>query len=117
MSLEIEGRYKAWPLKELSKNGVEKFVDTLAGHSFEVHWDSEQRNAYILDNNGKPMVTTIAYWFSWFTFHPQTKVIKAYLNDPRFGRIQHFTSSLALQELNGTDIRWNPRLGGGAPPR
>jgi D-xylose 1-dehydrogenase (NADP+, D-xylono-1,5-lactone-forming) len=50
----------------------------------------------------------------WYRFHPQTKVIKAYLNDRRFGRIQHFTSSLALQELSGKDIRWDPRLGGGA---
>ena len=50
----------------------------------------------------------------WYRFHPQTKLIKKYLSDSQLGRIQHFSSSLAFQELNGNDIRWNPSLGGGA---
>jgi len=77
MGLEIAGKYKAYAFKELDKNALTSFTDDFAGKSFEVHWNAEARNAYITDTNDEVIVTTVGFWFAWFTFHPQTEVFQA----------------------------------------
>ncbi len=77
MGVEIKGQVKAYPYVELEKNGASLFVDEIGGESVQIHWESEARSAYITTMEGEPVVSTIAFWFAWFTFHPDTKVFTA----------------------------------------
>jgi hypothetical protein len=77
MGLNLGDEYKAYPFAELAKNNAEHFEDSFGGKTFTVHWNDEAKSAHITDAQGKSVVTTTAYWFAWFTFHPQTSVFKA----------------------------------------
>lgn len=76
MGLELEGKYKAYPFTELSENTQSSFKDEFSGRFLTVHWDESARSAYITDADDEVVVSTIGYWFAWFTFHPQTEVFQ-----------------------------------------
>ncbi len=62
------------PIIEVLIDNKSSFNDEFAGNSFTVHWDEEVRNAYITNANEKLMVTTVAFWFAWAVFHPETRI-------------------------------------------
>ena len=76
MGLEVEGKYKAYPFTELSKNSASSFQDEFSGKLLTVHWNERARTAHITDTNNEIVVSTIGYWFAWFTFHPQTEIYR-----------------------------------------
>jgi len=73
MGLEIDEQFKAYALIELEK-GPGRFTDEFQGREFEVLFDAENRTARILDGNGNEIPTTIAFWFAWYAFHPDTEI-------------------------------------------
>jgi len=76
MGLEIDGQFKAYPFKELKK--VEsKFVDEFAGMKFTVEFDKKNRTARVIGDGGSEIPTTMAFWFAWYAFHPETTVYEA----------------------------------------
>ncbi|MDP6027324.1 MAG: DUF3179 domain-containing protein [Pseudomonadales bacterium] len=77
LGLEIDGVFKAYPFIEMSEQNLRKFNDLVNGKALIVHWDEEARSAYVTDGAGKDLVSTIGFWFAWFTFHPDTRVFKA----------------------------------------
>ncbi|HBR95803.1 MAG TPA: hypothetical protein DD979_00280 [Gammaproteobacteria bacterium] len=77
MGLTIGETFKAYPFSELAKHGQTAFEDTVAGKKITVHWDDTARSAYVTDATGQTLVTTVSFWFAWFTFHPETAVYKA----------------------------------------
>jgi len=77
MGVEISGKFKAYPFKELSKNAQPSFVDGFGGRKLNILWNEAARSAYITDEDNNVVVTTIGFWFAWFTFHPDTEVFKA----------------------------------------
>lgn len=76
MGFEVDGKFKAYPFKELRKSAL-SFDDEFSGTSIRVEFDNENETARILDESGNELPTTIAYWFAWYAFHPETDVYKA----------------------------------------
>lgn len=76
LGVEINGEYKAYPFTELSDQGVDQFIDELAGESLTITWDEENRSAAVLrDNEIQASIT--AFWFAWYAFHPNSEVFQA----------------------------------------
>jgi len=76
MGVEVDGVFKAYPFKELSLNETPTFVDTVNGKQLTVHWNEAARSSHVTDSQGQDVVSTTAFWFAWFTFHPMTEVFK-----------------------------------------
>ncbi len=76
MGLEIDGRFKAYPFKELKK-GTSRFGDEFAGEEFSVEFDAKHRTARVIRADGSEIPTTMAFWFAWYAFHPETSVFEA----------------------------------------
>jgi len=73
MGLEINGRFRAYPFKELKK-GAHSFIDEFAGEIISVEFDAEHRTARVVKADGSEIPTTMAFWFAWYAFHPDTEV-------------------------------------------
>jgi hypothetical protein len=76
MGLEIDGQFQAYPFKELKK-GESRFDDAFAGEDFSVEFDAKNRTARVLRSDGSEIPTTMAFWFAWYAFHPETAVYEA----------------------------------------
>lgn len=76
LGLIVNGKAKAYPFAELRKQGQAIFMDEFNGQSFQIRWDQSNNSAHILDLDGKPIVTTIAFWFAWYAFYPETKIFR-----------------------------------------
>ena len=77
MGVEIDGMFKAYPFAELSQTGIPGFIDMFMDRKLNVHWNEKARSAHITDEEGNMIVTTTAFWFAWYAFHPETEVYKA----------------------------------------
>jgi len=73
LGVEVKGHYKAYPFSEMG-NITTPFRDTLNGQEFIVCWDQENTSAKAVNVNGAPIHAFMAYWFAWYTFHPQTEI-------------------------------------------
>ena len=73
MGLEIDGEFKVYPFDELEKS-PSRFVDDFQGKAFEVLFDKENETARILDENEVEIPTTLAFWFAWYAFHPESEI-------------------------------------------
>jgi len=76
LGIELDGQFKVYPFTELSKKKMSTFEDTFAGTTLKIHWNEQARSAYITNKKGDKLVSTTAFWFAWFTFHPNTLVYK-----------------------------------------
>lgn len=76
MGLEIDGRFKAYPFKELEK-GASRFDDEFAGEAISVEFDEKNQTARVVREDGIEIPTIMAFWFAWYTFHPETEIYKA----------------------------------------
>jgi len=77
LGVSVDGQTKAYPFKELRKNGSSIFGDTIDGKSYTIHWSEDDDYARIVDSDGKEFPSVIVYWFAWYTFHPETLVFEA----------------------------------------
>ena len=77
LGVEIDGFSKAYPLPELSKNRKSSFQDTVNQQLITVHWDEGSETAFLTNNHGVEIPAVSAYWFAWYTFHPDTAVFVA----------------------------------------
>jgi hypothetical protein len=75
LGLEINARFKAYPFKELNK-GATRFKDEFNGVAFEVVYDKRYKKARIIDADEKEIPTTLAFWFAWYGFHPDTEIYR-----------------------------------------
>ncbi len=73
LGVEVSEEFKAYPFSALEEQGP-AFSDSLNNQDYIVCWDNESRSAKVVDQQGKPLSTLTAYWFAWYTFHPETKV-------------------------------------------
>lgn len=76
MGLKIGEQTKVYPFAELSK-GPSVVNDSFAGRSLRIEFDARNRTGRIVDQLGEEIPTTIAYWFAWAAFNPDTEVFKA----------------------------------------
>lgn len=77
IGVEINGHFKAYPYKELSKNGKAEFTDSFAGSNLKISWNEEAQSGNITNTDGKALPVISGYWFAWFTFHPETEIYTA----------------------------------------
>ena len=76
IGLNLNGKNKAYPFIELARSHT-KIKDQVAGQDLIVEFDIDNRTGQVLDRNGKELPTTIAYWFAWMAFHPESEVYSA----------------------------------------
>lgn len=72
----INGQAKAYPFIELRKQDKARFNDIFADKPLVVRWDKNSATASIEDAKGNPVVTTVAFWFAWYAFHPDTAIFR-----------------------------------------
>ena len=75
IGLSLDGVDKAYPFVELLKTKG-AIRDRVGDHVLTIEFDSVNRTGRVLDASGEVVPTTIAYWFAWVAFHPQTDVYK-----------------------------------------
>lgn len=75
LGVEIDGHYRAYPFSELAKRGglIEEMIE---GKHLKVHFDELHQSGWIEDEKGNQLVSTTAFWFAWYGFHPQTSVYR-----------------------------------------
>ena len=76
MGLEINGEFKVYPFKELKKS-ASSFDDQLAGETFSVEFDAKNKTARVISADGSEIPTTMAFWFAWYAFHPDTAIYES----------------------------------------
>lgn len=76
LGLEVEGKFKAYPFKEL-KIGPAHFSDQLNGKHFEIQYDQRNRTARAINKQGSESASVLTFWFAWYAFHPDTEIYKA----------------------------------------
>jgi hypothetical protein len=50
---------------------------TMGDSKLELHWDRVADSAKVFDCDGKQFPSTVAYWFAWVAFHPETELYLA----------------------------------------
>jgi len=76
LAIKYHGAVKAYPFSELAKSPAQ-FDDELAGERVLVKWDEQNQSASIYNKSGEPLPTTIAFWFAWYAFYPETAIYRA----------------------------------------
>ncbi len=77
LGIEIDGRFKAYPVAELSRHDKREFTDQFAGQTLTIRFDSQGRSASAFDPVGRMLPAVNAFWFAWYAFHPETEVFTA----------------------------------------
>lgn len=73
LGIEIDGAAKAYPFVELRKM-PSPVADQVNGRRITVRFNAQSRSASVIDEQGKPIPTVMAFWFAWYAFHPDTQV-------------------------------------------
>lgn len=76
VGIKSDGVTKAYPFVEL-KQMRSPVADQVNGRRITVRFNAQSRSASVVDENGKPIPSVMAFWFAWHTFHPNTQVFKA----------------------------------------
>lgn len=66
----------ALPYRILRTQGLPRFQVEFAGAPVTIVWDEAAETATALDAKGAVRVHTIAFWFAWYAFHPQTEIFR-----------------------------------------
>ncbi len=70
------GETKVWPFPELAEHeGIVQ--DSIGGKAVTVHYDPDTPSAELRDANGSLLPATRAFWFAWYTFHPDTGIFES----------------------------------------
>lgn len=75
IGVEVDGHYKAYPLKVLAGKGP-ALTDTFRGRELHLRYDAESRSAIIRDRSDAEVPAVTMYWFAWYAFHPETEVFR-----------------------------------------
>ena len=77
LGIEVSGTHKAYPFSTLASrvNRQGELLDTVNGQRLRIRYQATHRSAEAFDEHGKPWPGTMAYWFAWVAFHPQTDVL------------------------------------------
>ena len=69
------GQAKAWPLAALARRAPSGTLhDSLGGLALNIEYDAAAATAVVRDDRGRLLPGTLAYWFAWKDFHPDTLV-------------------------------------------
>lgn len=74
LGVKLDGITKAYAFSKLSEQGLGEFEDQVGDQTITVSWNEDSQTAFANDDEGNLLPTTIAYWFAWYTFNPNTLV-------------------------------------------
>ena len=79
LGLRVDGVAKAYPFSVLDKmvGRSGEFKDTVGQQRVRIRFDRTHRTAEAFDAQGRPLASTMAFWFAWVAFHPRTEVLRA----------------------------------------
>ena len=77
LGLELNGEYKAYPIRELEAKEESPCIDRVAGQDLFLEIEPGARNAVVRDMEGNVLPSISLYWFAWYAFHPETDIFKA----------------------------------------
>ena len=76
LGIELNGVAKAYPFSEIKK--VRSPIrDQLGGQEVRILFNPQTRSASVTTADGQSIPSVMAYWFAWYTFHPETKIFTA----------------------------------------
>ena len=77
LGVQVGPVFKAYPFStlELRVNAQGMLRDTVAGQKLRIRYDARHQTAQVFDAHGRPWPSTMAFWFAWFAFHPDTEVL------------------------------------------
>ena len=73
IGIEVEGAYKAYPIKILKKGSPVK-EDFFSGKILTIEYKKAAKSARITDLSGKELPAINLFWFAWYAFHPETAI-------------------------------------------
>lgn len=75
LGIQIAGKSRAYPFSELAKTTSGVVSDQFNGETLTVKFNADARTGEILDSKTGQLKNSVnAFWFAWFTFHPETSV-------------------------------------------
>lgn len=77
IGLTLDGQHIAFPFVELNQHDQPVIEGKLGNRIYRVLWNQAHQSAVIVDENGEMIPVVQAFWFAWYTFHPETTVFKA----------------------------------------
>lgn len=77
LGLQVGPVFKAYPFSALERrvNAQGVLRDTVAGQKLRIRYDAQHNTAQVFDAHDRPWPSTMALWFAWFAFHPDTEVL------------------------------------------
>lgn len=72
IGIEVNGKFRAYPFSELGKTGG-RITDQFNGITIYVTFDKANGSGHV-ESQGKALKQMTAFWFAWYTFHPDTSV-------------------------------------------
>jgi len=75
IGIKRANQVKAYPFSELSKT-ESPLIDQIGEDKIKVYFDAKARSAKVTDMNDNPINSLTAFWFAWYTFHPETAVFE-----------------------------------------
>lgn len=76
LGIDLNGAAKAYPFAEIKKVRS-PISDQLGRQAITIHFNQQTRSAFVTTDDGKSIPSVMAYWFAWYTFHPQTEIFNA----------------------------------------
>jgi len=76
IGIQVGNIYKAWPFIELART-KSPLNQSINGRSLKIEFDKNSRTATVFNESGKEYPSVVAFWFAWYTFHPETQIYKA----------------------------------------
>lgn len=77
LGVEIDGKYKAYPFRELDKAGP-TVRDEFNGSELIISYHREHRSARLESPREGEVHSLTLYWFAWAAFHPETAVFRSH---------------------------------------
>ena len=79
LGLRVNGKAKAYPFSVLDRvvDRTGSLQDKVGGQRVTIRFDRTHRTAEAVDQQGRPVVGILAFWFAWVAFHPDTEVLSA----------------------------------------
>ncbi len=81
LGVRINGKTKVYPFVELSK-GPPSLVDHFAGNTLKIEFDPRSRSGRAVNLLGEEIPTTIAFWFAWVAFYPDSEIYEGPVRQP-----------------------------------
>ncbi len=76
IGVRLAGNSWVWPFSELAKSSGSVSTQ-LNGETVEVRYNTESRSGGVFREDNSEIPSTVAYWFAWMSFYPDSEVFSA----------------------------------------